>query len=136
MQQEVPQEGSCDRTFMCLASVGCELGCDSVAPLVSAVYTAAPQHTPGGLETLLRCLQFQLGCPWPAAPARQTDEKQTHRFSDGTSICSATQHARESGAYVARELLGKQQPDYDYMPYFYSRIYDLGWVVRPPTRLH
>lgn len=81
-------------------------------------------------------LQCQLGCPWPAEHVRQTDDKQTHGLSDDTSICSAPQHARESGAYVARELLGKQQPDYDYMPYFYSRIYDLGWVVRPPTRSH
>lgn len=31
---------------------------------------------------------------------------------------------------MARELLGKQQPEYDYLPYFYSRIYDLGWEVR------
>lgn len=30
---------------------------------------------------------------------------------------------------MARELLGKQQPEYDYLPYFYSRIYDLGWEV-------
>jgi hypothetical protein len=46
------------------------------------------------------------------------------------ACCMRLQHARESGAYVARELLGKQQPEYDYLPYFYSRIYDLGWEVR------
>jgi hypothetical protein len=46
-----------------------------------------------------------------------------------SASCLWLQHARESGAYVARELLGKEQPDYDYLPYFYSRIYDLGWEV-------
>jgi monodehydroascorbate reductase (NADH) len=50
------------------------------------------------------------------------------RFGGGKARQEHVQHARESGAFVARELLGKQQDDYDYLPYFYSRIYDLGWV--------
>jgi monodehydroascorbate reductase (NADH) len=49
------------------------------------------------------------------------------RFGGEKARQEHVQHARESGAYVARELLGKQQPEYDYLPYFYSRIYDLGW---------
>ena len=40
------------------------------------------------------------------------------------------QHARESGIFAAKQALGKGNGSpYTYTPYFYSRVFDLGWEV-------
>jgi monodehydroascorbate reductase (NADH) len=48
------------------------------------------------------------------------------------------QHARSSAAFVARDLVARSSsasepgsdssPSYSYLPYYYSRVFDLGWV--------
>lgn len=51
------------------------------------------------------------------------------RYNNERTRSEHVQNARESGAYAARDALkGPQSAPYDYLPYFYSRIYDLGWV--------
>lgn len=44
------------------------------------------------------------------------------------------QHARSSAAFVARDIVSasasapSETPSYSYLPYYYSRVFDLGWV--------
>ncbi|KAK9840747.1 hypothetical protein WJX81_001997 [Elliptochloris bilobata] len=39
------------------------------------------------------------------------------------------QHARESAQYAVQSIMGKASGDYDYLPFFYSREFDLGWKL-------
>eukprot|EP00208_Stichococcus_sp_RCC1054_P003758 CAMPEP_0206138822 /NCGR_PEP_ID=MMETSP1473-20131121/3713_1 /ASSEMBLY_ACC=CAM_ASM_001109 /TAXON_ID=1461547 /ORGANISM="Stichococcus sp, Strain RCC1054" /LENGTH=434 /DNA_ID=CAMNT_0053532349 /DNA_START=198 /DNA_END=1502 /DNA_ORIENTATION=+ len=50
------------------------------------------------------------------------------QYNNETTRMEHVQHARESGTFAAKEVLGKGDGSpYTYTPYFYSRVYDLGW---------
>ena len=52
---------------------------------------------------------------------------------EGPTRQEHVQHARSSAAFVARDIVARSSsspssPSYAYLPYYYSRVFDLGWV--------
>ena len=39
-------------------------------------------------------------------------------------------NCRQSAKHAVSAIMDPATPDYDYLPFFYSRIFDLGWQVR------
>ena len=39
-------------------------------------------------------------------------------------------NCRQSAKHAVAAIMDPATPDYDYLPFFYSRIFDLGWQVR------
>lgn len=48
-------------------------------------------------------------------------------MTGGMTRMEHVQNARETAAHAVASILGKSSGDYDYLPYFYSRVFDLGW---------
>lgn len=48
-------------------------------------------------------------------------------MTGGMTRMEHVQNARETAAHAVASILGKASGDYDYLPYFYSRVFDLGW---------
>ena len=38
-------------------------------------------------------------------------------------------NCRQSAKHAVAAIMDPKTPDYDYLPFFYSRIFDLGWQV-------
>lgn len=56
------------------------------------------------------------------------------RYGNVVTRQEHVQNARMSAAHAMSAIMAPQDTDeYDYLPYFYSRVWDLGWVVSAPA---
>jgi monodehydroascorbate reductase (NADH) len=96
---------------------------------------------PGGVEVDSRLRSVSSPNLWACGDAAAFPTKCLFgsKGSDGESQPTRqehVQHARSSAAFVARDIAkssvssdaSSDSPSYSYLPYYYSRIFDLGWV--------
>ncbi|KAA8500046.1 Monodehydroascorbate reductase [Porphyridium purpureum] len=50
------------------------------------------------------------------------------QFAGKRTRMEHVEHARQSAAQAVKAAMGKSDAEYDYLPFFYSRVFDLSWV--------
>ena len=51
----------------------------------------------------------------------------------GLRVQEHVQNCRASAQHAVASIMDPSTGDYDYLPYFYSRIFNLSWQVRQPV---
>lgn len=99
---------------------------------------AVVKGPPGGVavDARLRSVSAPEGSVWACGDVAAFPKKCLHGGAakgdeEEPTRQEHVQHARTSAAFVARDVAAGDSasaPPYSYLPYYYSRIFDLGWV--------